>query len=156
MDILERKPVVTALMFYLILPHWSKGITVTERTENSTENSAHEKRNSPDVEEVEKRVLQMFGMSRRPLSGRKLRIPRLMQHLYKAHMGDYFHATKHHLAGGLETGFDLPPSHVTSRINTARSFHHIGEFASFIHCKLLFEHVTACTPNDIIKNSWNV
>ena len=77
--------------------------------------------------EIDERVLKMFGFNKRPKSGRDMHIPKLMQHLYKAHMGDNFDGQKS-LMEGWENGFDLPQPHVTSVVNTARSFHHIGKY----------------------------
>ena len=83
-------------------------------------------KSTPINEESEKRILNMFGFTKRPKLGKDVQIPRLMQHLYKTHMGDYFDEQEN-LLSGWENGVDLPPDDVTSRVNTARSFHHIGK-----------------------------
>uniref|UniRef100_H2YGK7 TGF-beta family profile domain-containing protein n=1 Tax=Ciona savignyi TaxID=51511 RepID=H2YGK7_CIOSA len=75
------------------------------------------------VNEYEKSLLNMFSLKRRPTPGKDFQVPRIMQHLYKAHMGDYYeHEPK--IMRTWETGFDLPADEITSRANTARSYHH--------------------------------
>jgi len=78
------------------------------------------------VNDFEKKLLNMFGLKRRPSPGPDVQVPRIMQHLYKAHMGDMY---QHHekISTSWETGFDLPPDEVMNKVNTARSFHHLGK-----------------------------
>ena len=114
------------------LMKWSNGLFLQASPENLTPRPANEVENTrsqaqPLRDELDQKVLNMFGLSKRPRSNRKLRIPKLMQHLYKSHMGDYYE-DQHDIMKEWETGFDLPPYHVTSTVNTARSFHHIGKF----------------------------
>ncbi|CAK8678306.1 unnamed protein product [Clavelina lepadiformis] len=78
------------------------------------------------VVEFEKKLLNMFGLKRRPTPQKGIQIPRLMQHLYKAHLGDTYDGQQN-LVDSWETGFDLPPTDIMSRVNTARSFHHIDD-----------------------------
>ena len=78
------------------------------------------------TDEAEQRMLDFFGFKKRPIPKKNLHISRIMQHLYKSHMGDFFDGPKQ-MKDVWEVGFDLPPDHVTGRVNTARSFHHIGE-----------------------------
>lgn len=77
--------------------------------------------------EFEKNLLNMFGLSKRPNPPADAQIPRIMQHLFKAHMGGSY-VDQHNLISDWEVGFDLPPQDITSRVNTARGFHHIGKF----------------------------
>lgn len=82
-------------------------------------------------DETDKRILDFFGFKKKPTHGGNIRVPRLMQHLYKSHMGDYFTGPET-FDGISEPGFDLPPDHVTERVNTARSYHHIGKTFTLI------------------------
>nr|XP_018666939.1 transforming growth factor beta superfamily signaling ligand isoform X1 [Ciona intestinalis]XP_018666940.1 transforming growth factor beta superfamily signaling ligand isoform X1 [Ciona intestinalis]XP_018666941.1 transforming growth factor beta superfamily signaling ligand isoform X1 [Ciona intestinalis] len=75
------------------------------------------------VNEYEKSLLNMFGLKRRPTPEKDFQVPRIMQHLYKAHMGDYYEPEPK-IVTSWETGFDLPHEDIASRVNTARSYHH--------------------------------
>ena len=106
--------------------HFSQADRKNKLGDPVEKSSISRRRNSGETENIEKKVLEMFGMKEKPKPGRKLRPPKLMQHLYKAHMGD-FYTHQDNLIQEWEVGFDLPPHHVMSRVNTARSFHHIGK-----------------------------
>lgn len=92
------------------------------------------------VSEYESRLLNMFGLSRRPNPAPGSQVPRIMQHFYKAHMGNTYKPQKG-ITTSWETGFDLPSDELLSRVNTARSFLHIGK-----DCKDIVEVVvfTSC------------
>lgn len=76
------------------------------------------------VDNFERKLLNIFGLSRRPTPNRDMPVPRIMQHLYKAHMGGVVDGP-HDLEPGWEPGFDLPANEIASTVNTARSFHHL-------------------------------
>nr|CAB3225900.1 BMP2/4 [Phallusia mammillata] len=78
------------------------------------------------VSEYENRLLNMFGLTRRPNPAPGTQVPRIMQHMYKAHMGDTYRS-QHGITDTWETGFDLPSDEILSRVNTARSFMHIDD-----------------------------
>lgn len=77
------------------------------------------------ADQFEQQLLTMFGLTKRPSpSGTKV-IPRIMSHLYRAHMGDDSDGP-HDLEDTWEQGFDLPHDDILKAVNTARGFHHIG------------------------------
>lgn len=70
------------------------------------------------LQEFEMRLLNMFGLRRRPQPGKNPVIPQYMVDLYKLHVGEEAH--RHGGASGLSHFPDKP----ASRANTVRSFHH--------------------------------
>ena len=97
-----------------------------QRTKSFLETNKGEVTGSATHDETERRVLDMFGFKQRPKPGKDFHVPLLMQHLYKSHMGDEFDGQEN-LLDVFEKGLDLPSDDVTNRVNTARSFHHIGK-----------------------------
>ncbi|XP_069788536.1 bone morphogenetic protein 2 [Narcine bancroftii] len=70
------------------------------------------------LQEFELRLLNMFGLRRRPHPGKNPVIPQYMLDLYKLHAGE---EGRHHEATLVLTHFPEKPA---SRANTVRSFHH--------------------------------
>ncbi|XP_039248503.1 bone morphogenetic protein 2-like [Styela clava] len=108
------------------------------------------------VNEFEKKLLDMFGLTRRPTPSGDMPVPRIMQHLYKAHMGDDSDGP-HSLVPTWEPGFDLPHDEIASRVNTARSFHHLEseerpEWIADNHIRLIF-NISSLPVNEELKFS---
>ena len=129
MAIFPNASVIKKFILCLALFKLTNGLILRERPENISTKPKKKSDSSlsSKADDTDRRVLNMFGFTQRPPSGREFRVPKLMQHLYNLHMGDYLDEQQHKLTKSGETGFDLPPSHVTSRVNTARSFHHSGK-----------------------------
>uniref|UniRef100_A0A8C5MTZ8 Bone morphotic protein 2 n=1 Tax=Leptobrachium leishanense TaxID=445787 RepID=A0A8C5MTZ8_9ANUR len=68
------------------------------------------------LNQFELRLLNMFGLKRRPTPGKNIVIPQYMLELYQLHSGN--------LADQVKLPMDLQRERVASRANTVRSFHH--------------------------------
>ena len=102
-----------------------------QRTKSFLESNPNHDTDSESYDDSDRRVLDMFGFKKRPKPGKDVHIPRLMQHLYKSHMGHEFDGQEN-LLDAWEMGLHLPSDDVIDRVNTARSFHHIGKYFKYI------------------------
>ena len=116
------------LLLMVVVYEFHFGVLTETKISNSLPKEIKYKNNlnKSTLDESEQIILDMFGFKRRPTPPKNVHVPRIMKHLYKAHMGDYFE-NQESLKNVWEKGFDLPPDDVISRVNTARSFHHIGK-----------------------------
>lgn len=130
----DRSLFVIILTFLIIELSSGNILKIGRKTlTNFAEEETNNRRRSDDAtnDKFDKKILDMFGMTTWPSPKKEFHVPKLMQHLYKAHMGD-FYEHQSNIMQDWEEGFDLPLDHVTSRTNTVRSFHHFGKKTTFI------------------------
>ncbi|KAE8600877.1 hypothetical protein XENTR_v10013436 [Xenopus tropicalis] len=106
------------LLFYQILLSGCTGLIPEEGKRKYTESGRSSPQHSQSVlNQFELRLLNMFGLKRRPTPGKNIVIPPYMLDLYHLHSGQ--------LAADQDSSpMDYQIERAASRANTVRSFHH--------------------------------